>query len=74
MREQQRRPIVEIKTSFAESVACCPVCGGEFVTSIGLTAFEMATDRPLCESCIDRHGLSLLKWFRDGARSAPLHR
>ena len=69
MRKQDRKLIVEIKTNFAEVVAPCPICGEEFKASPGLAVFEMTSDKPICESCVDGHGLALLRWFRDGARS-----
>ena len=75
MREHDaRRLIVEVKSNFARVVAPCPICGGEFAAPLGLMVFEMSSDRPICASCVDGHGLALLKWFQDGARSAPLHR
>lgn len=75
MREQDaRRLVVEVKSNFAEIVAPCPICDGEFKASPGLMVFDMSSDRPICESCVDSHGLALLRWFRDGARSAPLGR
>ncbi len=72
MREQDRKLIVEIKSNFSQVVGPCPVCGGESKASPGLMVFEMSSDRPICESCVDGHGLALLRWFRDGASSAPL--
>ena len=74
MRKQDRKLIVEIKTNFAEVVAPCPICGVVFEAAPGLTVFEMSSDRPICEDCVAGNGLALLRWFRDGARSAPLGR
>lgn len=69
-----RKMIVEIKSNSAEVVGPCPICGGESEASPGFMVFEMSSDRPICASCVDGHGLALLKWFQDGARSAPLGR
>ena len=74
MRKQDRKLIVEIKTNFAEVVAPCPICGVVFEAAPGLSVFHMAEDKPLCSTCIESHGLALLRWFRDGQRSAPLGR
>ena len=72
--DRERKLIVEIKTNFKQRLGPCPICGEEFEALPGLTVFEMSSDKPICESCVDRNGLALLRWFRDGARSAPLHR
>ena len=71
---RERRLIVEVKSNFAEIVAPCPVCGEEFEAPPGLVVFEMSSDKPICESCVDGNGAAILRWFRDGARSAPLGR
>ena len=69
-----RRLVVEVKSNFAQVLVPCPICGEEHEALPGLMVFEMSSDRPICESCVDGHGLALLKWFQDGARSAPLGR
>ena len=72
--DRERKLIVEIKTNFVEVVGPCPVCGEEFEAAPGLAVFEMTSDRVVCERCVDGQGLALLRWFRDGQRSAPLGR
>ena len=72
--DRERKLIVENNTNLAGVVATCPVCGVEIEAGSGIAVFEMSCGRPMCEGCVDRHGLALQRWFGDGARSAPLHR
>ena len=71
---RERKLIVEIKSNFAEVVGPCPICGEEHEALPGFMVFEMSSDRPICDSCIGRNGAAILRWFQDGARSAPLGR